>query len=98
MAALTAFVDEKADTIYPGVNISDRDDWQQNYRIPDIAVYLSGNPAQDRRTHYFGGPDLAVEIVSPNDRTDEKLDFYATVGTRELIVIDEGYDRFELHR
>jgi len=35
------------DRIYAGINVSDReDDWLQNYRIPDIAVVLKGNPAK----------------------------------------------------
>ena len=98
-AALVSFIDrERGDFVLPGVNVTDRDDWKSNYRIPDVAVYLVTNPAQDRRTHYFGGPDLAIEIVSPGDRTREKFDFYARVGTRELIVIDEGYERFEFFR
>ena len=33
---------------------------------------------------------IAIEIVSPGDRTLEKLDFYAKVNTRELIVIDRA--------
>src|SRR5690349_10227794 len=52
--------------VFPGCNISDREDnWKKNYRCPDVAVFLKGNPAQDRDTHWFGGPDFAVEIVSP---------------------------------
>ena len=28
---------------FPGVNVSDRsDDWTQNYREPDVAVFLEG--------------------------------------------------------
>jgi Uma2 family endonuclease len=85
--------------VFPGVNVSDRvDDWTKNYRCPDVAVYLRGNPAVDCGTHWRGGPDFAVEIVSPEDRSREKLDFYARVGVRELLLIDRAPWRLELYR
>jgi Uma2 family endonuclease len=80
-------------------NISDCErDWTQNYRAPDISLFLSGNPAQDRRTHWLGGPDLAIEIVSPDDRSRDKLDFYAHVGTREVLVVDRHPWQLELYQ
>ena len=72
-----------------GCNVSDRrDDWITNYRCPDNAVFLAENPAENLSTHWLGGPDFAVEITSPKDKTWDKLDFYASVSTRELLVID----------
>src|SRR4051812_29702937 len=63
--------------VLQGCNVSDREvDWTRNYRVPDVAVFLKGNPAQDRETHWFGGPDFAIEIVSPFDRSRDKFDFY----------------------
>ena len=98
-AALRAFLDRRrGDVVYPGINITDQDDradWKANYRIPDVAVFLADNPAEDRGSHYFGGPDLAIEIVSPNDRTYDKFEFYASVGTKELLVVDETFERIE---
>jgi Uma2 family endonuclease len=88
-----------AGTVFTGCNVSDREDkWKKNYRRPDVAVFLKGNPAQDRDTHWFGGPDFAIEIVSPNDRSREKLDFYAKVGVRELLILDRKPWRLELYR
>lgn len=84
---------------FPGANVSDREtEWEQNYRMPDVAVFLSGNTAQNRDTHWFGGPDFAVEIVSSGDRSREKLDFYAHVGVRELLIVDRNPWGLELHR
>jgi Uma2 family endonuclease len=60
----------------------------KDYRCPDAMIYLRGNPAQNRGTHWYGGPDVAVEIVSPGDRSYEKLDFYAAVNTREVLIVD----------
>jgi Uma2 family endonuclease len=85
--------------VFAGVNVSDReDDWTKNYRCPDVAVFLKGNPAQDRDTHWFGGPDFAVEILSPGDRSRKKLSFYASVGVRELLILDRKPWRLELYR
>jgi len=74
--------------VRPGVNISDRiDDWQDNYRVPDVAVFLNGGHAVNHGAFWFGGPDFAIEVISPDDRTLEKLPFYETVRTRELLLV-----------
>lgn len=84
---------------FPGVNVSDqKSDWKSNYRVPDVAVFLKGNPAQDRDTHWLGGPDLAVEIVSPGDHTRKKLEFYAQAGVREVLIVDRDPWLLELFR
>ena len=72
--------------------------WQKNYRCPDVAVFLPGNPAEDRQTHWYGGPDFAVEIMSRHDRSREKFDFYFKVGVRELLLVDRRPWRLELYR
>jgi Uma2 family endonuclease len=85
--------------VYPTINLTDRqDDWRKNFRIPDASVFLPGNPAEDRLTHWFGGPDFAVEILSPGDRSRKKFSFYAKVGVRELLLADRDPWRLELHR
>jgi len=74
---------------YPGVNISDwNTDWLHNFRCPDVAVYLPTNPALDAGTHWVGGPDIAVEVVSPGEDPKLKHDFYAKVNTREVLIVD----------
>ncbi len=73
-------------------------DWTKNYRCPDVLVFLPGNPAEDRGTHWLGGPDFAVEIMSRGDRSRKKLDFYAKVGVRELLLIDRRPWKLELYR
>lgn len=89
----------KLGNAYPGCNISDREEkWTSNYRVPDVTVFLNDNPAKNRNTHWFGGPDLAVEVVSDNDKSRKKLDFYASVGTRELLIVDRVPWQLELFR
>jgi hypothetical protein len=85
--------------VFAGCNVSDRETgWKKNYRCPDVAVFLTGNSAQDCGTHWFGGPDFAAEVVSPGDRSRDKPDFYAGVGVRELLIIDRKPWRLELYR
>lgn len=58
--------------LFAGCNISDQPKrWRRNYRCPDVAVFLPGNSAEDRGSHWFGGPDFAVEIISRFDRSRE---------------------------
>lgn len=85
--------------VHAGGNVSDRDDdWTKNYRCPDILVFLKGNPAECREAYWFGGPDFAVEVVSPGDRAYEKLPFYAQVNTREVLIVDRNPWMLTLYR
>jgi len=85
--------------VLPGTNITDQtDDWTKNYRCPDVVVFLNDTQAEDRDTHWLGGPDLAIEIVSPGDQTREKISFYEKVGTRELLIVDRDPWQLELYR
>jgi Uma2 family endonuclease len=94
-----AFAAQPEVRVFPGVNVSDQmDDWKDNYRCPDVAVVLPGSRAIDRGTFYFGGPDFVVEIVSDYDRSREKFDFYASVGVRELLLVDRKPWQLELYR
>lgn len=75
--------------VFPGLNVSPfGGDWEQDFRISDICVYLAGNPAVFHEAHVQGGPDLVVEIVSPGQNPHDKVEFYAAVGTRELLIVD----------
>ncbi|MCC7420957.1 MAG: Uma2 family endonuclease [Planctomycetaceae bacterium] len=84
---------------FAGVNISDRKrNWRQNYRCPDVAVFLNETRAVAYKAHWYGGPDFGIEIVSENDRTLEKLPFYEQVRTRELLVIERDPWAIQLYR
>ncbi len=87
--ALVSIEDEGLGRVFTGGNVSDQaEDWTTNFRCPDIAVYLEGGIAKDMGSHWLMGPDFAVEIVSRGDRSRDKFDFYAAVGTRELLIVD----------
>ena len=88
-----------AGTAIAGVNVSDREtDWTKNYRCPDVAVILKGCAAKNCDTHWWGGPDFLVEIVSPDDHSRKKLDFYAGIKVRELLIVDRLPWALELYR
>jgi Uma2 family endonuclease len=98
-ALLNCLSGQKDVLVLAGTNVSDRAErWRKNYRVPDVAVFLPGNSAENRGTHWFGGPDFAVEVLSPGDHSRKKLEFYATVGVRELLLIDRQSWRLDLHR
>ena len=61
-------------------------------------MFLKGGDAECHDTFWFGGPDFGIEIVSPNDRSREKLEFYEKVGTRELLLIERDPWRQDLYR
>jgi len=85
--------------VFHGCNVTDRSDhWSKNFRCPDDAVFLPGNPAVDMKTRWFGGPDFAVEVISPGDRSRKKFGFYAKVGVRELLLIGRKPWLLELYR
>ena len=86
-------------TVQLGANISDRaQDWTKNYRCPDVIVYLNTNPAINHGTHWEGGPDFLVEILSPGDRALQKLPFYASINTREVLIIDRDPWQLSLYQ
>jgi Uma2 family endonuclease len=98
-AFLSAVNSHAGDRVLPGTNVSDRDaSWLSNYREPDVVVYLASNPAKNSGTHWVGGPDLAVEIVSPGEDPHDKLDFYAKVKTREVLIVDRDPWVLELYQ
>jgi Uma2 family endonuclease len=80
-------------------NISDRvEDWTENYRNPDMAYFSAGCAAVDHGAFWFGGPDFLLEIVSPDDMSRDKLPFYASVGTREVLILDRDPWQLELYQ
>ena len=85
--------------VRPGVNLSDREeDWKENYREPDVAVFLRGTKAVSCGTHWRGAADFLVEIISPGERTRDKIPFYSSLGVVELLIIDRDPWALELYR
>lgn len=96
-AIARALEDNPAIDVLPGANVSDGEDWKTNYRCPDITVVLPGSRAVNRGAFYLGGPDFVVEVASDFDRSREKFDFYASVGVREMLLVDRNPWQLELY-
>ena len=70
-----------------------------DYRVADLVFFREDQPGLALTARGFEGAPLAVlEILSPNDETHEKLDFYAALGVAEVIVIDPHSRRAEIFR
>lgn len=69
------------------LNLGEPDD----YRVPD-RVLLRTTPT----TTYVPTAALVVEIVSPDDRSRRKLEFYAAHGVDEVLLVDPGRRSVEL--
>lgn len=83
----------------PGINLAnDPVDWERDYRVPDVAVFLNGSPAVCHGAFWCGPPDFLVEITSPWDKTRDKFEFYEKTGTRELLIVDRDPWQLELYR
>lgn len=85
--------------VVPGANVSDRrEDWEHNYRCPDVLAVLKGGQAIDCGTHFFGGPDFLVEIQSPGDDTELKIPFYSKIRVKELLIVHRDTRQLRLYR
>ena len=83
----------------PGINVFSDASGSQDYRIPDL-TFVSAE-----RQHIIapdgirgGGPDVVIEIRSPEDETYAKLPFFARLGVREVIVVQRDSKDVEIFR
>ena len=102
VAIFLLFLDEtRGEFAVPGGNLALSDkNWTDNYRCPDVTVLKGLDRPIDELVYRTDGCALAVEIVSPGDRTRQKRDFYAAAGVEEYLVIERTpyrVERFLLH-
>jgi Uma2 family endonuclease len=78
-----------AGRVYPGdmdfVLSGKKEDLRHTHK-PDVA-YVSKKRVQKTKGYYYGAPDLAVEIVSPNDKEPEirqKINEYIHHSTKQV--------------
>jgi Uma2 family endonuclease len=82
-----------------GVNLAGpSEDWEQDFRCPDVAVFLKDTQAENFETHWRGAADFLVEITSPGDRTYEKVPFYDRIGVHELLIVNREQWILELYQ
>jgi Uma2 family endonuclease len=99
--ALSAYLESRGlGRIYPTSNVSvpGTTDWTRNFRVPDLSIVSGDQAAQLHEVYIEGGPRVIIEIRSPGDETYEKLEFYARIGSSELIVIDSVTKQIETFR
>lgn len=58
-----------------------------DYRIPDL-VYSRREHRSERGVE--GVAELAIEVRSPGDESYDKVPFYAEVGCREVLIVDQN--------
>ncbi|HEY4234657.1 MAG TPA: Uma2 family endonuclease [Lacipirellulaceae bacterium] len=74
--------------VYHEINVAEAGMWPDNYRIPDLVLLTPARFDIDRNEYFNGGPDVVVEIRSPDDESYEKFAFYSKVGVCEVWVLD----------
>ena len=92
---------KKLGIVYGSSNVTDQEfDWTHHYRCRDVVMVLkeSAHRYRDIGPTLLGGPDFLIEVRSPEDKTFEKLDFYASIGVRELLVVDRDTKALRLFR
>ena len=71
-------------------------------RAPDVAFVTDDRlPQPDARGFYRGAPDVAFEVLSPDDRkadVREKVEEYLAIGTQVVVVIDPRKQRATVHQ
>lgn len=93
----TVIEDEGLGKVRPPINLSDRvEDWGENYRNPDMSVFLNNTAAVNYDSHWVGGPDFAVEVISPGEKPTAKFAFYESIGTKELFIVHRKPWKLEL--
>lgn len=69
-------------------------------RMPDLFFVAKSRCGKFQKAHFEGPPDLAIEIVSPDEPARdyiEKLKSYEASGVREYWIVDPLIQRMEAH-
>jgi Uma2 family endonuclease len=70
-----------------------------DYRVPDLSfIPVDAPPGLVTARGIEGAATAVLELLSPEDETYDKLPFYASLGVREVIVIDPASRRAEVYR
>ncbi|NVB77316.1 MAG: Uma2 family endonuclease [Kofleriaceae bacterium] len=80
--------------VFHNLDLLDRRKGENNYRQPDIAVV---SPSDVMHRGIDGHAELVVEILSPNDESREKLDFYAMCRIPEYWIVDPITSAIEVY-
>ncbi|MHB2019449.1 MAG: Uma2 family endonuclease [Candidatus Xenobia bacterium] len=99
--ALARWLDEWADEAGGEVLTELRCLLLRNAVLPDVAWFKSGSMKKDPKGRVISAPELAVEILSPDDRYGEvqdKISLYQEAGVQVVWVIDPEARNVTVHR
>jgi Uma2 family endonuclease len=65
----------------------------KSYRVPDVVIARPEHVSE----RGLESAELVVEVLSPNDESRKKFDFYARVGVREVWLIDPATRATEIY-
>lgn len=63
---------------------------QENYRVPEWIFLRAGREHLLRRgsSYVDEGPDVVLEVASPDDETYDKIPFYERMGVAEMVIVE----------
>jgi len=76
-------------------------DWDKALILQPDLVFISHQRWQTRRQKIVGAPDLVLEVLSPHPRIgklEERLGWLAEYGVREVWLLHQQTERFEILR
>lgn len=101
LLALGHFVKRhKLGKVYPGDTGFLLESDPDTVRAPDVAFVRRDRLVRTRK-YFPGAPDLAVEVISPNDTPSEladRADMWLAHGTQEVWVVDPSRRTLKVHR
>lgn len=74
-------------------------DWDQALILQPDLVFVSHGRWQVRREKLVGAPDMVLEVLSPHPRIgklQERIDWFAQYGVREIWLLHQLEERFEI--
>ncbi len=84
-AVLRPIAKARGCSVFHNMGVYDPTAGEKNFRIPDLVVV---DPKFVSPRGIEGRAELAVELLSPDDESHDKLPFYASCGIPELWMID----------
>lgn len=83
----------KLESLYE-INVRDPARGWDDFRVPDLVVY---DPRHRTRVAIDGRAEVVIEVLSPNDESRLKFDFYARREVQEVWIVDPDVLEVEVY-